>query len=238
MDERIIKKIEELVAVGVRNVNEMKRHIGVFVKGELFKHQQIPPVTNRRFHPKPSDIRNHMYQATIKHRLSKIDQENVASNLGKWKKENPEDNFFFRPYELNPNYNDKQLEEEDCDEDEGITINEQSSLKHSLLFVHQSVWQRQLLAKYGNSLCLLDATYKTTKYALPLFFLAVKTNVDYQVVGSFVTQQETIGAIAEPLRIIKEWAPEWKPSFFMTDNCEQEIRALEDTFPGKNIISS
>ena len=56
-----------------------------FVKGELFKHQQIPPVTNRRFHPKPSDIRNHMYQATIKHRLSKIDQENVASNLGKWK---------------------------------------------------------------------------------------------------------------------------------------------------------
>ena len=68
--------------------------------------------------------------------------------------ENPEDNFFFKPYELNPNYNDKQLEEEDCDEDEGITINEQSSLKHSLLFVHQSVWQRQLLAKYGNSLSL------------------------------------------------------------------------------------
>ena len=125
--------------------------------------------------------------------------------------ENPEDNFFFRLYELNPNYNDKQLEEEDCHEDEGITINEQSSLKHSLLFAHQSVWQRQLLAKYGKSLCLLDATYKATKYALPLLFLAGKTNVDYQVVGSFVTQQEAIGAIAEPLQIIKEWAPEWKP---------------------------
>ena len=213
----------------------MKRHIRVFVKGELFKHQQIPPVTNRRFHPKASDIRNHMYQATVKHRLSKIDQENVTSNLGKWEKENPEDNFFFRPYELNPNGNGEQLNEEDSDEneEEDITISEQSSLKHSLLFVHQSVWQRQLLAKYGNNLCLLDATYKTTKYALPLFFLAVKTNVDNQVVGSFVTQQETVAAIAEPLEIIRQWAPEWKPSYFMTDNCEQEIRALEDTFPGK-----
>ena len=117
-----------------------------------------------------------MYQATIKHRLSKIDQENVLSNLEKWKKENPADNFFFRPYELNPDDNGEQPEEEDFDEDEeeGITITEQSTLKRSLLFVHQSVWQRQLLAKYGNSLCLLDATYKTTKYALPLFFTTGK----------------------------------------------------------------
>jgi hypothetical protein len=37
------------------------------------------------------------------------------------------------------------------------------------------------MQKYGHTL-LLDATHKTTKYALPVFFLAVKTNVDYQVV--------------------------------------------------------
>lgn len=212
----------------------MKRHIRVFVKSELFKHQQVPPSTNRRFHPKTSDIRNHMYQATVRNRLSKIDQENVASSLEKWKKENPEDNFFFRPYEFNPNANDGELDEEDSEanEEEDIIISDQS-LKHSLLFVHQSAWQRRLLTKYGNNLCLLDATYKTTQYALPLFFLAVKTNVDYQVVGCFVTQQETIAAIAEPLETLKQWAPDWTPSFFMTDDCEQEIRALEDTFPGK-----
>lgn len=217
-------------------MKEMKRHIRVFVKSELFKHQQIPPATNRRFHPKASDIRNHMYQATVKLRLSKIDQENVTSSLEKWRKENPEDNFFFRPYELNPNGNDEWLNGEESDENEkedlDITISEQSSLKHSLLFVHQTAWQRRLLARFGNNLCLLDATYKTTQYALPLFFLAVKTNVDYQVVGCFVTQQETVAAIAEPLKILKQWAPDWTPSYFMTDNCEQEIRALEDTFPG------
>ena len=28
---------------------------------------------------------------------------------------------------------------------------------------------------------MLDATYRTTKYALPFFFIVVKTNVNYQV---------------------------------------------------------
>lgn len=47
----------------------------------------------------------------------------------------------------------------------------------TLLFVHQTAWQRRLPQRYGNDICLLDATYKTTEYALPLFFVAVKTNL-------------------------------------------------------------
>ena len=43
----------------------------------------------------------------------------------------------------------------------------------------------------------MDATFKTTNYAIQLFFLAVKTNVDYQVVGSFAVQDETTDAISE-----------------------------------------
>ena len=31
----------------------------------------------------------------------------------------------------------------------------------SLLWVHQTQWQKQLLSRYGNEICLLDATYKT-----------------------------------------------------------------------------
>lgn len=53
--------------------------------------------------------------------------------------------------------------------------------KHGLVFIHQTSQQRLLLSKYGQELCLLDATYKTTKYACNLFFIAVKTNTDYQV---------------------------------------------------------
>ena len=79
----------------------------------------------------------------------------------------------------------------------------------------------------------LNATYKTTHYALPLFFLVVPTNVDYQVVGSFVIQNETSQCIREALQIIQRETTGWIPKYFMTDNCKQEITAIEDVFPGK-----
>ena len=72
-----------------------------------------------------------------------------------------------------------------------------------LLSVHQTTYQQGLLQKYGNSICLLDTTYKTTKYDVPLFFAAVKRNVNYQAVGSFVMQDETTDAIAEALTMLK-----------------------------------
>ena len=46
----------------------------------------------------------------------------------------------------------------------------------------------KLLLHYGNELVLLDATYGTKRYALPLLFLMVKTNIDYQIVGAFVSE--------------------------------------------------
>ena len=57
----------------------------------------------------------------------------------------------------------------------------QSSPSDSLFFVYQSSWMKRLLKTYGNEICLLDATYKTTRCALPLFFMFVKTNMDYYI---------------------------------------------------------
>ena len=34
---------------------------------------------------------------------------------------------------------------------------------------------------YDKHLMLLDVAYETTKYALPLYFLVVMTNVNYQI---------------------------------------------------------
>lgn len=79
---------------------------------------------------------------------------------------------------------------------------------------------------------LVDATYKTMRYELPLFFLVVKTNVNYVVVGSFVTQNETTTSIKEALRMFRDWNPMWQPKFFMTDFCFEEINATESTFEG------
>ena len=62
------------------------------------------------------------------------------------------------------------------------------NLSNSLLFVYQSKWQMDLIKRYGNEMVLVDAAYKTTRYALLLFFMVVKTNVDYQIEASFVIE--------------------------------------------------
>lgn len=78
IDKRLVDKIEELVGEGVKTVDEMKRHLKQFVKCELFPGQTPPPITNRRFYPTDVDVRNHMYRASVKKLLSKVDQENLS----------------------------------------------------------------------------------------------------------------------------------------------------------------
>ena len=79
---------------------------------------------------------------------------------------------------------------------------------------------------------LLDATYKTTRYVLPLFLLVVKTNVDYQIAGTFITKMETKRVIKEALTKLKEWNPSTSPKFCMNDYCNEAMKALQETFVG------
>ena len=51
-----------------------------------------------------------------------------------------------------------------------------SMRKHYCTF--NKKWQKELLTRYGNTVTLMDATYKTTKYSIPLFFVCVKTNAN------------------------------------------------------------
>lgn len=184
-----------------------------------------------------SDVRNHMYKATIKQRFDKCDQTNVARKVEEWEKTYPSDQFFFRCYAdiVDPPSN-LTSSEHNINEDEIQVVSHMT--KQKMMFVHQTSWQKELLMKYGNEICLLDATYKTTRYALPLFFLAVKTNVDYQIVASFVIQDETTDSIKEPIEKLKEWNPGWKPKYFMSDFCQEEITAIEEVFDGKYSIPS
>ena len=77
VDRRIVKKIYEFVGDGIRSVKEMQRILNLYVKNELFHGETVPPPEIRRFFPLDRDIRNHMYRATVKLKLSKIDQENL-----------------------------------------------------------------------------------------------------------------------------------------------------------------
>ncbi len=98
-----------------------------------------------------------------------------------------------------------------------------NKFEQSLLYVHQEPWQQTLMVKYGNTIFLMDATYKTTKYELALFFVAVKTNVGYTAVADFVLQSETAEQIREALQILSSWNPTWQPPYFMVDYSEAEI---------------
>ena len=51
---------------------------------------------------KDVDIRNHMYKATLKQMLCKVDQINLEEKIKTWVQEDPENHFFFRPCSLSP----------------------------------------------------------------------------------------------------------------------------------------
>eukprot|EP00057_Strongylocentrotus_purpuratus_P018727 XP_011673201.1 PREDICTED: uncharacterized protein LOC105442612 [Strongylocentrotus purpuratus] len=164
---------------------------------------------------------------------SKLDLENLEIQVKEWAQQYPEDNFKLTLPSTAPVGDiDDPIPQED---DEEVVPNPRESGASHFFFCHQTRFQRHLLQRYGNKLCLLDATYRTTKYAVPLFFLAVKTNHGYSVVGDFVVQYETARAIQLGLQTIKQWMEEdgkdWNPSYFMTDFSEREIKAIEETFP-------
>lgn len=102
-----------------------------------------------------------------------------------------------------------------------------------MVFIHQSTWQRRMLELYGGDICLIDATYRTTSYGLPLLCLCVATNVGYYNVATMLLIDESTAAISSALSKVAEWNPSWKPRYVMSDFCEAQIAALEATFPGE-----
>ena len=79
----------------------------------------------------------------------------------------------------------------------------------------------------------MDATYKTCKLALPLFFLVVRTNVGYSVVAEFIIQHEDTTSITEALtNLCKRWDEcDIEVGNFMIDCQQSEENAIHAVFP-------
>lgn len=76
-----------------------------------------------------------------------------------------------------------------------------SSDGNQMLLVHQTAFMRKMLARFGNTIVGLDATYKITKWGFSLFILCVVTNHGFAVpVGIFFTELETTEMITEALQ--------------------------------------
>lgn len=100
-----------------------------------------------------------------------------------------------------------------------------------MLLVLQTNFQQRLLERYGE-ITLMDATYKTTKYEIPLYNLCVQTNVGFFIVASFFLSTDTKNSVQEALEVLKRWNSSWKPKHFMCDFDVKEIGAIESTFKG------
>ena len=219
----LIVKIQELVCTGITDPLVVQRLLRQHVCNCMCASNPADP-NDRSYFPLLDDVRNHVNRAKQSLKLSVIDQENAVKKVEQWKMLSPEAHFLFRPYHG---------EVEQPNEDEEDLQNEEDLQEHSkitLLWVHQEVWQQQLMAKYGNTIALMDATYKTTRYELPLFFISVRTNSGYCVVADFIVQSESTEHVTEALQVIKQWNPSWNPNYFMTDYSEAEIAALEAVF--------
>ena len=94
---------------------------------------------------------------------------------------------------------DEDDELDDVDEEDEILVEEESKM----MFCYQDKEMKRLYKRYGKNLVLLDATYKTSKYSVPLFFLVVQGNVNYQVAAVFVCQEESTEMITDALTKIK-----------------------------------
>ena len=183
----ILRKITQLVREGATDAQEVKRALREYVKSEC--KENCPDQLNRSYFPTTEDIRHHIYLAKQGLEFSKFDQDNLNAKVKQWKADNQDSFHFFRPYL------DTKTTNAANDKGESATQN--------LLWMHQRRWQRTMLCTYGNCITLIDATYKTMRYDLPLFFVCVRTNVGYCVVAEFVTQSETAEAIREALQMLK-----------------------------------
>jgi len=234
-DDRVKKKISDLVDDGVYSVAEMRRHITHYVRSELFDGRDLPAATDRRYFPTSVDFRNYIYRARTAKLHSTIDQVNLQANIDNWRQASPTDLFHFRHYVSDDNVCDTAAQNtgvDDYDDDDSDVPLTSAQSRKGLLFCHQTQWQQHLLCRYGHEVCLLDTTYKTSRYALPLFFVCVRTNVNYSVVASFIVQSEDSFCIAEALQILQDWNPDWHPGHWMVDFSEAEINALESVFKG------
>ena len=136
----------------------------------------VPNPNDQAYFPLDTDLRNHIFMAKQALQQSCLDQENVRLKIEKWKDSDPESQHFFRPFleeivKSNPmidkapitsvdEANGKFRGNDGVDDTSAIVDN--NRYKQTLLWVHQTERQKNLIVRYGNTISLINATYKTT----------------------------------------------------------------------------
>ena len=117
----------------------------------------------------------------------------------------------------------------DIEYDEIDAVNAVTSGNGKTIFVHQSKEMKNMYERYGNHMILLDTTYKTTKYALPLFFVVVQIRC-CQVRCIIVLHEKSTETITKALKIFKEWNSMVSSKYAFANFDESKITSLKIVF--------
>ena len=69
-----------------------------------------------------------------------------------------------------------------------------------------------------------------------MFFVAVRTNVNFAVVATFLVHNDDCSTIAEALEVVQNWNVLWKPTYFLVDWYKSERKSVAKCFPGYFIL--
>ena len=235
LDKRVVNHIKDLVAQGHRKKCVIINSCEWFVKTNIKFGGDLS--LRHRFIPKSQKIRNIIKAVKAATQHSKFDQENIAIEKKKWEQSGKVKFIPKGAIEVIEDYleriegGDMDIEEEGEWENYNEIITTDPS-ESKLLFVYQSEKMQRLYQLYGHRLILLDATHKICKYSIPLFFLVVQANVNFQIAGVIVVEDETAELLTKALMTVKVWNPSVKPKYGMIDFDTGELLALEGVFPG------
>ena len=223
---RTVDHISYCLNIGVTTHSDMKRHLKTYVL------ENVPNASQEDASLFPSNrtISRQMYKAMMKLHHSKIDEVNVLKMIDLWKQDTLTDFIYFLA-----KTSSSDIEYADTEDGDDILyhvphVNEH--VKNNILFIHMTVAQKLFLQHYNN-LVLMDATYHTCRLMLPLFFLAMKTNVNYSPIASFIVQNENAKSISKTLSRIKQYISQDKIDIqnFMIDCLPMEMQSIREVFP-------
>eukprot|EP00111_Clytia_hemisphaerica_P021241 TCONS_00062537-protein len=112
-----------------------------------------------------------------------------------------------------------------------------------VFFFHQTRHQQLLLNRYGSMVHFYEIkppenliTYRALMVSL--FLICVRTNVDYQVVGTILCNKynDHVKVLTEALTEFKEINSSWKPKHLVIDPTEAMVSVVRELFPGVEYV--
>lgn len=207
----------------MQSSNELRKLLDEYVEQELFAGKVPPAKTRRRYYPNVKDIRNYMNKAKMLTRFSPDVRNELQALQQQFQMTRADESIILKSDHLDTS-RETLLQIKTCDDE--------PSLKSTLLFCHQTSQQQRLMKRYGNQFVVCEVTNLIERVPFPMFCLFVQTNVDYQLVATFIVEMRNKESLIQGLSSIKNWNPTWAPKYITVDYSDDQMEAAMEVFPG------